>query len=112
MKPPLLAARGSVLGCPSEVTSQPAGVGRFSLALLRILPAATVVVAMSSRKGWPGPPGPPKGGGAVRGGRLVGPAGVGGPRAAAAVDQRRDRRFLGDRGLCRHVDLAVASALV
>ena len=57
MNSPLLTSRGSVLGFPSEVMSQPGGAGRFSLALLRILPAATVVVAMSSRKGSPGRPG-------------------------------------------------------
>ena len=65
MKPPLLTSRGSVLGSPSVVTSQPGGVGRFSLALLRILPAATVVVAMSSRNGSPGRPGAAKAIGSV-----------------------------------------------
>ncbi len=65
MNPPLLTSRGSVLGLPSAVTSQPGGVGRFSLALLRILPAATVVVAMSSRKGSPGLPGAAKAIGSV-----------------------------------------------
>src|SRR5258707_6621341 len=65
MNPPLLTSRGSALGLPSAVTSQPTGVGRFSLALLRILPAATVVVAMSSRNGSPGFPGAAKAMGSV-----------------------------------------------
>ena len=65
MKPPLLTSSGSVLGWPSLVTSQPCGVGRFSFALLRILPAATVVVAMSSRNGSPGLPGAAKAIGSV-----------------------------------------------
>ena len=65
MNPPLLTSRGSVLGLPSAVTSQPGGAGKFSLALLRILPAATVVVAMSSRKGSPGLPGAAKAMGSV-----------------------------------------------
>ena len=42
-----------MLGRPSLSSTQPSGVGRPSLALLRMRPAATVVVAMSSRKGWP-----------------------------------------------------------
>src|SRR3954467_12259400 len=47
------ATFGSLLGLPSLSSTQPAGVGKPSLALLRIRPAATVVVAMSSRKGTP-----------------------------------------------------------
>src|SRR5258708_37874696 len=65
MKPPLLPSSGSALGLPSAVTSQPGGVGNFSLALLRIFPAATVVVAMSSRNGSPGLPGAPNAIGSV-----------------------------------------------
>src|SRR5260370_35523590 len=72
MKPPLLTSSGSALGLPSAVTSQPGGVGNFSLALLRIFPAATVVVAMSSRNGSPGLPGAPTAIGAVPG-RACGP---------------------------------------
>src|SRR6266567_2775543 len=48
-----LISRGSVLGSPSLFRTQPGGQGNPSFALLRIRPAATVVVAISSRNGRP-----------------------------------------------------------